>query len=75
MRRSFKPGNRFRVCIGSGLDSRREGVVQPSGKYSYAQLKKDNPGLYKPTDYTCEVVLLDDNGKLFTMFKDRLIAI
>jgi hypothetical protein len=68
---SFKPGNRFMVVFGSGLDSDRIGtVIQFPGE---AELKKAEPGRYKPFDPAIEVVLQDDKGGIFSMFKSRLI--
>jgi hypothetical protein len=69
----FKPGNRFRVVFGSGLDSERVGnVVKFPGE---EVLKEAEPGRYKPFNPKVEVVLRDDTGKLFSMFKSRLIPL
>ena len=85
--RALVPGARVRVVECSGVDSRKEGVIvlnshaseinqQPPGKPSWGE----NPygtvygerGRYKPFDPKREAIIRGDDGKLFTMFKDRL---
>lgn len=70
---SYAPGGRFKVSGGSGVDSDRVGtVIQFPGEDA---LKKAEPGRYKPFNQTVEVVLRDDEGKIFSMFKTRLISL
>lgn len=69
--RKPKVGTRVQVTWGAGLDSHRIGtVVDWRGKTR--QLRRENPGYYKDFNPKTEVMILDDNGKLFSMFPSYL---
>lgn len=68
----FYVGRRYKVVEGAGLDSRREGVMLPPQTYSQSWIRKNEPGRYYRFDPYREVLLLDDNGNVFTMFKSYL---
>lgn len=66
-------GAKYKVCAGSGLDSFREGkLVQYPGE---SRLRKDEAGRYKYFSGKTEACLIDEKGKYFTMFENRLIPI
>lgn len=66
-------GRKYQVCVCSGLDSDRIGTVVPfPGEVT---LREHEPGRYKPFDARKEAVLRDDDGRLFSMFKDRLLEV
>jgi hypothetical protein len=84
------PGVRVRVVDGSGLDSGREGVIvpnseahrlnrQPAGKPSWKEnpygTQYGEPGRYKDFDPSRELIVKDDAGNYFGMFKSRLISV
>lgn len=66
-------GQRYKVCEGSGLDSGREGIAMNPAAYSQTFIQKNEPGRYKPFDRSREAILRDDDGRIFTMFKSRLM--
>lgn len=72
---SFRIGARYRVCEGSGCDSRRVGTV-----VDRREVPTDGRGIpkilghYKPMQSN-EVALRDDSGAYFTMYKNRLIPV
>lgn len=77
LRSECKPGVRVKVCDGSGCDSRREGVIVPRSRVPLnSRGVPDLPGEgnYKPMADD-EVAVMDDDGKLFTMFVSRLIQV
>jgi hypothetical protein len=84
------PGVRVRVVDGSGLDSGREGVIvpnseahrlnrQPAGKPSWKEnpygTQYGEPGRYKDFDPSRELIVKDDAGNYFGMFKSHLISV
>ena len=86
----IKPGMRVRVCDGSGLDSRKTGVVMTQAEFrrevgarqTGGGMIPNIVGHYKPMDWSREVpICLDEGeyvpefGRYITMFKDRLIPL
>lgn len=71
-RMSYKPGVSVRVSEGSGLDTGRHGdIIHPP---SESFIRQNEPGRYKPFDSTREVAIREHGtGKVFTMFKGRLV--
>ena len=68
----IKLGQRYRVAVGAGLSTGREGVaVNP-----YPVLRQLNlePGRYKPFDPSREVAIQEDDGTLFAMFPQYLVT-
>ena len=67
-------GTRVRVCDGSGLESGTVGtVVHPAKILTNGRGSPCIPGYYKPVDWSKEVAIETDEGRLLTMFKDRLL--
>jgi hypothetical protein len=65
-------GKRYKVTEGAGLDSGRYGVaVDPRGK-SQKFFKEIEPGRYYDFSSKREVLLRDESGEYFTMFKNYL---
>ena len=65
-------GKKVFVVDGSGLDSGRRGVVIDSRTFSQEQIKKFDWGRYHPFEHNKESIVKDGQGKLFTMFNNRL---
>lgn len=72
----FKPGDRVRVCDGSGLESGTVATVIDRRKLPMKQtgggLIPDIPGYYSPMRRD-EIALRTDRGRFLTMFENRLI--
>ena len=70
----FTIGTKVQVTDDSGLSSGRCGtVVSPKEIKTDGQGKPINvSGAYKPVDWKREVAVRLENGKLTTMFKNRL---
>jgi hypothetical protein len=69
------PGTKVKVCIGSGLDSSRIGIIQNSKNFSQSFIKQNEPGRYNLFDRKTESILKDSEGNYFTMFNNRLIVV
>lgn len=70
----FRVGDSVRIAEGSGVLSRRTGVIVPR-----SEVRTDGSGVptniaghYKPVNWRKEVAIRLDDGELVTMFKDRL---
>ena len=75
---SLKVGSRVKVVSGSGLDSGKEGViVDRSGVKTDGRGVPTNLGAgpYKPIDWSKEVLIKQDDGKMLSMFKNRVVPI
>ena len=67
-------GTRVQVCHGSGLDSGTVGtVVHPSKILTNGRGIPILPGYYKPVDWSKEVAIEADGGRMLTMYKNRLL--
>lgn len=74
LRIRIRPGTRVQVCICSGLDSGRTGVVVDATRPEYRPyIAIGCDGRYKPFNFRTEALVRTDNGQFFTMFKDRLV--
>lgn len=71
----IRNGMKVVVCDGSGLDSGRKGIVLNPLGYSQDFIKRNEPGRYHPFDNRTECLIQDSNGKIFTMFNNRLNVI
>jgi len=70
-------GDKVKVCACSGVDSGRSGVVidwraVPTNGGGVPQLGE---GHYKPMDRRRECAIREDSGRVFTMFRNRLIRV
>ena len=78
MARKFRVGER--VCVGvghSGVDSGKCGVVvdRREVRTNGRGVPTEVAGAYKPVDWKSEVAIRLDNGKLITMYKERLVGL
>ncbi len=69
----IRVGELMRVVRCSGIDSGREGTVVPRSELPVdgRGIPQIGQGHYKPLA-PHEIVLRDDRGRLFTMFRNRL---
>lgn len=71
--RNLGVGDYVKVAEGSGIFSRRIGrIVRPSTISTDGRGILRLAGHYKPPDWRKEVLILGDNGEVFTMYRDRL---
>ena len=73
----FHKGKRVKVTGGSGLDSDKVGTVVCNRKVKtdYRGVPTNVEGAYHPVDWTKEVAVELDEGRLITMYKSRLILL
>ena len=74
---TLKVGSRVKVVSGSGLDSGKEGVIvdRSNVKTDGRGVPMNLSGNYKPIDWSKEVLIKQDDGKMFSMFKNRVVPI
>lgn len=68
----FWPGQRVIVTEGAGLNTHRKGTVVDHRNYSQKQIKDEDPGRYYRFDPDREVLIIDENGRIFAMFPQYL---
>lgn len=71
----IKTGMEFVVCDGSGLDSGRKGIVLNASGYSQDFIKRNEEGRFWPFDSRKESIIKDEQGRIFTMYTNRLIPL
>ena len=73
----MKVGDRVKVCVCSGADSGRSGVIVPrqSVPVDGGGVPQLGEGHYKPMDWRRECAMREDSGRVFTMFRNRLIRV
>jgi hypothetical protein len=76
MKAKIHRGHLYQVCEGSGIDSRRIGLMVDYRRFSQSWIQANEPGRYKPFNPKIEALLLDEyKNQYFTMFKNRLIPV
>jgi len=75
-RRTYRIGDKYRICGGSGIESDKIITILPRSavKTDY-QCIPIFEGAYKPVNWKTEVAILLPSGEIRTMFKSRLIRI
>ncbi len=74
--KKLRAGMRVEVSFGAGLDSGKRGVlVDPNSSVEARRATTRVGGRYWDFDYKKEVVILGDDGRYFTMFKNYVMEI
>ncbi|MFH2111684.1 MAG: hypothetical protein ABIJ47_10555 [Candidatus Bathyarchaeota archaeon] len=74
--RRLKAGDRVKVTVGSGLDSGKTVTIVNRGrvKVDGGAVPTNIEGAYQPIDWSKEAVVRLDDGRLISMYKNRLKA-
>jgi len=72
-------GEKVKICGGSGVNSGKVGIVIPRSQVPTKQTSggiiPDLPGYYKPVDWAQEIPLRLEDGKIITMYEERLTRV